>query len=47
MLTEQYRMHPDISAWPSHYFYDGRITDAASLQHTRCMLVFCAAQPIQ
>lgn len=37
MLTEQYRMHPDISAWPSHFFYEGRIQDHAALKRQRCV----------
>ena len=28
LLSEQYRMHPAISAWPSSYFYEGRLLDA-------------------
>ncbi|GAB4823482.1 hypothetical protein N2152v2_010528 [Parachlorella kessleri] len=28
LLSEQYRMHPAIAAWPSAFFYDGRLTDA-------------------
>lgn len=28
MLTQQYRMHPDISAFPSRMFYGGRLQDA-------------------
>lgn len=32
MLTEQYRMHPSISAWPSQYFYKGLLVDAESVQ---------------
>ena len=25
LLKEQYRMHPNIAAWPSAYFYDGQL----------------------
>ena len=25
LLTEQYRMHPSIAAWPSTYFYHGQL----------------------
>ena len=32
MLTEQYRMHPAISAWPSQYFYRGLLVDAESVR---------------
>ena len=32
MLQEQYRMHPAISAWPSRFFYAGRLSDAESVQ---------------
>ena len=32
MLTEQYRMHPAISAWPSQHFYQGLLVDAESVQ---------------
>lgn len=35
MLTEQYRMHPTISSWPSRFFYGGRITDHAGLAAAR------------
>lgn len=28
MLTVQYRMHPAISAFPSMYFYEGKLVDA-------------------
>ena len=30
MLSEQYRMHPAISAWPSLFFYQGKLSDATS-----------------
>ncbi|KAA6418527.1 MAG: hypothetical protein FRX49_11473 [Trebouxia sp. A1-2] len=30
MLSQQYRMHPDISAWPSLFFYQGKLTDGTS-----------------
>ncbi|KAL0045065.1 hypothetical protein WJX82_006977 [Trebouxia sp. C0006] len=30
MLSEQYRMHPAISAWPSLFFYQGKLTDGTS-----------------
>jgi superfamily I DNA and/or RNA helicase len=29
MLTEQYRMHPDVRSFPSSFFYQGRLTDSA------------------
>jgi hypothetical protein len=32
MLTEQYRMHPDVRAFPSSFFYQGRLTDSASVR---------------
>ena len=32
LLDEQYRMHPAISKFPSEYFYQGRLKDAASLE---------------
>ncbi|CAG9467508.1 unnamed protein product [Pedinophyceae sp. YPF-701] len=32
MLTEQYRMHPEISAFPSTYFYDGCLRDGEGVQ---------------
>lgn len=31
MITEQYRMHPEICQWPSQKYYQGRLTTAASL----------------
>ena len=31
MLTVQYRMHPAIREFPSSYFYDGKLSDAASV----------------
>lgn len=27
MLSQQYRMHPAISAWPAKYFYDAELVD--------------------
>ncbi|KAL0017843.1 hypothetical protein WJX77_008034 [Trebouxia sp. C0004] len=30
MLSEQYRMHPAISAWPSLFFYQGKLIDGTS-----------------
>jgi hypothetical protein len=35
LLTEQFRMHPAISAWPSKFFYDGRLRDAPSVAGDR------------
>ncbi|CAI5994467.1 unnamed protein product, partial [Closterium sp. NIES-64] len=31
LLTEQYRMHPAIRAFPSRYFYSDRLTDAPAV----------------
>ncbi|CAI5990433.1 unnamed protein product [Closterium sp. NIES-64] len=31
MLSVQYRMHPEISRFPSHCFYEGRIEDGANV----------------
>ncbi|CAI7820404.1 unnamed protein product, partial [Closterium sp. NIES-54] len=31
MLSVQYRMHPEISRFPSHRFYEGRIEDGANV----------------
>ena len=31
-LTEQHRMHPSISAWPSQYFYQGLLINAAAVR---------------
>ncbi|CAI5957752.1 unnamed protein product [Closterium sp. NIES-64] len=33
MLSVQYRMHPEISCFPSHRFYEGRIEDGANVCH--------------
>ncbi|MBE7182681.1 MAG: hypothetical protein INR71_15990, partial [Terriglobus roseus] len=33
-LTVQYRMHPDISAWPNQQFYEGRMEDAPMVKAT-------------
>ncbi|KAL6777015.1 hypothetical protein ACKKBF_B19880 [Auxenochlorella protothecoides x Auxenochlorella symbiontica] len=33
MLTEQYRMHPAISAWPARFFYDAELVDGPGV-HT-------------
>ena len=30
MLSEQFRMHPAISAWPSLFFYQGKLMDGTS-----------------
>ena len=35
MLTLQYRMHPEISRFHSHFFYDGAVSDALSREHFR------------
>jgi superfamily I DNA and/or RNA helicase len=32
MLRTQYRMHPDISHFPSQHFYQNRLLNAASVQ---------------
>ncbi|KAK9830550.1 hypothetical protein WJX72_012414 [[Myrmecia] bisecta] len=32
MLSEQYRMHPAISAWPSAFFYDGKLVDGRGIR---------------
>lgn len=34
MLRVQYRCHPMISAFPSHYFYGGRLIDGENVQGT-------------
>lgn len=31
MLSEQYRMHPAISSWPSTYFYDSLLRDGEGI----------------
>jgi hypothetical protein len=31
-LSEQYRMHPSISAWPASYFYKGKLIDGPSVK---------------
>ena len=31
LLNIQYRMHPAISFWPNHEFYDGKITDGENV----------------
>ena len=33
MLEVQYRMHPELSAYPSAAFYDGRLRDGVAAQH--------------
>lgn len=33
MLREQYRMHPEISRYPSRAFYQGLLLDSAAVQH--------------
>ena len=35
LLDTQYRMHPDISAFPSSAFYDGRLLDGPSMADLR------------
>ncbi|KAL3632175.1 hypothetical protein CASFOL_025159 [Castilleja foliolosa] len=44
MLTEQYRMHPEISRFPSSHFYEGKLLDGeqmsgknASFHETGCL----------
>lgn len=32
LLSVQYRMHPEIRAWPSREFYDNRLTDSDSVR---------------
>ena len=32
LLEIQYRMHPDVRAFPSSFFYQGRLTDSASVR---------------
>ena len=32
MLSEQYRMHPAISAWPSRFFYESKLLDGPELR---------------
>lgn len=31
LLSVQYRMHPEISVFPNHYFYGGRLTDDSAM----------------
>ena len=33
MLTEQYRMIPEISRWPSSQYYEGRLVDSESVKN--------------
>eukprot|EP00929_Paragymnodinium_shiwhaense_P051789 TRINITY_DN26007_c0_g1_i1.p1 TRINITY_DN26007_c0_g1~~TRINITY_DN26007_c0_g1_i1.p1 ORF type:complete len:1401 (-),score=313.77 TRINITY_DN26007_c0_g1_i1:402-4604(-) len=35
MLSEQYRMAPQISAWPRKYFYGGQLLDGAGMERKR------------
>ncbi|XP_031384733.1 helicase SEN1 isoform X1 [Punica granatum] len=41
MLTKQYRMHPEISRFPSQFFYDGKLLDgcqkSAPFHDTKCL----------
>lgn len=36
MLNVQYRMHPEISTFPSHHFYNGKICDGANVTSPTC-----------
>lgn len=40
MLSEQYRMHPLISAWPSRFFYEGRLVDGERTTPASCAADF-------
>lgn len=42
MLSEQYRMHPAISAWPASYFYHGNLVDGPSVKGGGCAAAFHA-----
>ena len=42
LLSVQYRMHPEIRAWPSREFYDDRLTDSDSVR-ARAALDFAFA----
>jgi hypothetical protein len=45
LLDTQYRMHPDISAFPSARFYDGEVKDAASVSAAPRFLALATTEP--
>lgn len=48
LLKEQYRMHPDIAAWPSAYFYDGQLVTppATHAQYSAAFHALAAFPPL-
>ena len=46
MLSVQYRMHPQISAFPSKHFYDGELHDYKDILETRAPVVAWQDIPI-
>ncbi|KAK6589089.1 hypothetical protein RS030_233544 [Cryptosporidium xiaoi] len=46
MLGVQYRMHPDISAFPSKHFYDGELMDYEGIVKTRKPIIPWEGIPI-